>query len=54
MKMLDVGMFLCVSKQFIFNDQACDIVTGNKDWYEMYTFVEFPHSNIAGTLLVVV
>jgi hypothetical protein len=31
------------------NDQAYDKVSGNKDWWEMLTIVEFPRSNTVGT-----
>jgi hypothetical protein len=27
---------------------------GDKDWQEMYIYVEFPRSNTAGTLLVTI
>jgi hypothetical protein len=37
---------------FVSNDQACEKISGNKNWKKLQAFVEFPRSNTAGTLLV--
>jgi hypothetical protein len=36
-------------QRYVSNDQACDNLPGNKDWYEMWAFVEFLRSITAGT-----
>jgi hypothetical protein len=49
-KCVEFRDIFCVVKWYTLNDQAYDKFSGNKDWFEMYRFVKFPHSNIVSTL----